>query len=386
MDEESKHMSTRVMGTFGYVAPEYAMTGHLLVKSDVYSYGVVLLELLTGRRPVDMSRSPGQENLVTWGLPFLTSNEGLESIIDPSLGPDISFDSVAKVAAIASMCVQPEVSNRPFMGEVVQALKLICNECDEARRSCQDEFSIDMENRASNGSRQLTDSFQTEYEKLYYEFGLDHEKGLSTDMFGASERVGRQDYGSFRRFSSSGPLITGKGKQLLEKVRRLYGGSIRINEISTPYHSSKAARIFLNRQLRSAKELGKCSFGNAAAITSPVPDAWYPTLAVFMLAIGLVITASFFIYEATSSRRNRSLAKELSTGATASVFLDIYFLGFMDEARTIFITNLEVQNITSCVLFASLVPFIPGKFQGFIALGHNTSSFDGSNIHIGGRV
>ncbi|XP_062091032.1 uncharacterized protein LOC133797215 [Humulus lupulus] len=56
-------------------------------------------------------------------------------------------------------------------------------------------------------------------------------------------------------------------------------------------------------------------------ITSPVPEVWYPTLSVVMLAIGLVLTASFFIYEATSSRRNRSLAKELTTGAVASVFL-----------------------------------------------------------------
>ncbi|XP_011077980.1 transmembrane protein 258 [Sesamum indicum] len=56
-------------------------------------------------------------------------------------------------------------------------------------------------------------------------------------------------------------------------------------------------------------------------ISSPVPDSWYPTLAVFMLAIGLIVTASFFIYEATSSRKNRSLAKELTTGAVASVFL-----------------------------------------------------------------
>ncbi|KAL8498128.1 hypothetical protein ACS0TY_021455 [Phlomoides rotata] len=56
-------------------------------------------------------------------------------------------------------------------------------------------------------------------------------------------------------------------------------------------------------------------------ISSPVPDAWYPTLAFLMLAVGLVITASFFIYEATSSRKNRSLPKELTTGAVASVFL-----------------------------------------------------------------
>lgn len=57
-----------------YVAPEYAMTGHLLVKSDVYSYGVVLLELLTGRKPVDMSQPSGQENLVTWVGENLYSN------------------------------------------------------------------------------------------------------------------------------------------------------------------------------------------------------------------------------------------------------------------------------------------------------------------------
>ncbi|KAL0354550.1 UNVERIFIED_CONTAM: Receptor-like serine/threonine-protein kinase ALE2 [Sesamum radiatum] len=120
MDEGNKHISTHVMGTFGYLAPEYAMTGHLLVKSDVYSYGVVLLELLTGRKPVDLSQPPGQENLVAWARPLLATKEGLETIIDPRLRSDVPLDNFAKVAAIASMCVQPEVSHRPFMGEVVQ--------------------------------------------------------------------------------------------------------------------------------------------------------------------------------------------------------------------------------------------------------------------------
>ncbi|XP_059660202.1 receptor-like serine/threonine-protein kinase ALE2 isoform X2 [Cornus florida] len=133
--EGSQHISTRVMGTFGYVAPEYAMTGHLLVKSDVYSYGVVLLELLSGRKPVDMSQPPGQENLVTWARPLLTNREGLEQFLDPTLGGKYDFDDMAKVAAIASMCVHPEVTHRPFMGEVVQALKLIYND-DETCADC----------------------------------------------------------------------------------------------------------------------------------------------------------------------------------------------------------------------------------------------------------
>ncbi|XP_044492674.1 receptor-like serine/threonine-protein kinase ALE2 isoform X6 [Mangifera indica] len=134
--EGSHHISTRVMGTFGYVAPEYAMTGHLLVKSDVYSYGVVLLELLSGRKPVDMSQPQGQENLVTWARPLLTCREGLEQLVDPSLAGSYDFDDMAKVAAIASMCVHPEVTNRPFMGEVVQALKLMYNDTDETCGDC----------------------------------------------------------------------------------------------------------------------------------------------------------------------------------------------------------------------------------------------------------
>jgi len=114
------------------------MTGHLLVKSDVYSYGVVLLELLSGRKPVSISESKDPENLVTWARPLLSHKEGLEKLIDPSLDGKFNFDNVAKVASIASMCVHTDPSQRPFMGEVVQALKLIYNDPDEA---CDDSYS-----------------------------------------------------------------------------------------------------------------------------------------------------------------------------------------------------------------------------------------------------
>ncbi|GAB4837798.1 hypothetical protein Ancab_027322 [Ancistrocladus abbreviatus] len=232
MDEENRHISTRVMGTFGYVAPEYAMTGHLLVKSDVYSYGVVLLELLTGRKPVDMSQPPGQENLVAWTRPLLTAREGLESIIDPYLGPDISFDSVAKVAAIASMCVQPEVSHRPFMGEVVQALKLVCNECDEAKdeesTSCSHEnFSADLDPRASPISDGMPEPSQKYCADHNCASQHDVEKGLVvSDIFSASVQLGGQESGSFRRHSASGPMRRGKGWGFWQSVRRMSWGSV----------------------------------------------------------------------------------------------------------------------------------------------------------------
>ncbi|KAH7516961.1 hypothetical protein FEM48_Zijuj09G0011600 [Ziziphus jujuba var. spinosa] len=121
----TNYLSTRVMGTFGYVAPEYAMTGHLLVKSDVYSYGVVLLELLTGRKPVDMSQPAGQENLVTWARPILRDKDRLEELADPRLGGKHPKEDFIRVCTIAAACVAPEASQRPTMGEVVQSLKMV---------------------------------------------------------------------------------------------------------------------------------------------------------------------------------------------------------------------------------------------------------------------
>lgn len=63
---DNTHVSTRVMGTYGYCAPDYAMSGKLTIKADIYSFGVVLLELITGRKAIDMNKKPSEQNLVAW--------------------------------------------------------------------------------------------------------------------------------------------------------------------------------------------------------------------------------------------------------------------------------------------------------------------------------
>ncbi|KAM7487034.1 hypothetical protein LguiA_003043 [Lonicera macranthoides] len=120
-DMAARLHSTRVLGTFGYHAPEYAMTGQLTQKSDVYSFGVVLLELLTGRKPVDHTMPRGQQSLVTWATPRL-SEDKVKQCVDPKLKV-YPPKAVAKMAAVAALCVQYESEFRPNMSIVVKALQ-----------------------------------------------------------------------------------------------------------------------------------------------------------------------------------------------------------------------------------------------------------------------
>ncbi|KAF9604700.1 hypothetical protein IFM89_009136, partial [Coptis chinensis] len=120
--DKNGQISQHLLGTTGYVAPEYASTGRMTTKSDVYSYGVVLLELLTGRVPIDTKRPPGEHALVSWALPRLTNREKVEEMVDPALQGQFSRKELIQVAAIAAVCVQQEADYRPFITDVVQSL------------------------------------------------------------------------------------------------------------------------------------------------------------------------------------------------------------------------------------------------------------------------
>ncbi|VVA99382.1 unnamed protein product [Arabis nemorensis] len=119
------HITTRVMGTEGYAAPEYVATGHLYVKSDVYGFGVVLAEILTGLHALDPTRPSGQHNLTEWIKPHLSERRKLRSIIDPRLEGKYPFKSAFRVAQLALKCLGQEPKNRPSMKDVVEALELI---------------------------------------------------------------------------------------------------------------------------------------------------------------------------------------------------------------------------------------------------------------------
>ncbi|XP_057740471.1 serine/threonine-protein kinase BIK1-like [Arachis stenosperma] len=121
---DKTHISTRVMGTHGYAAPEYVMNGHLSAKSDVYSFGVVMLEMVTGRKVIDRQRAHSEMNLVRWALPLIRDN-GRNShilLIDPRLYGHYSAKASLKALKLASRCLRFNPSMRPTMDSVVQSI------------------------------------------------------------------------------------------------------------------------------------------------------------------------------------------------------------------------------------------------------------------------
>lgn len=119
------HVTTRVIGTYGYAAPEYVATGHLYVKSDVYGFGVVLLELLTGLRAHDLNRPSHQQNLVDWARPYIAGGRNLTSLMDQRLGGKYPPKAAHRAAKLAHRCLCGDPKSRPSMDDVVAVLEEI---------------------------------------------------------------------------------------------------------------------------------------------------------------------------------------------------------------------------------------------------------------------
>ncbi|XVF45269.1 hypothetical protein PTKIN_Ptkin02bG0192000 [Pterospermum kingtungense] len=122
LGSEASYVTTRVMGTFGYVSPEYASTGMLNEGSDVYSFGVLLMEMITGRSPIDYSRPPGEMNLVDWFKGMVASRRG-EELVDPLIEVQPPPRALKRALLICLRCIDLDANKRPKMGQIVHMLE-----------------------------------------------------------------------------------------------------------------------------------------------------------------------------------------------------------------------------------------------------------------------
>ncbi|RDY13494.1 Receptor-like cytoplasmic kinase 176, partial [Mucuna pruriens] len=132
---DKSHVSTRVMGTLGYAAPEYIATGHLTKKSDIYSFGVVLLELMSGKRAVDGNRPNGEQKLVEWAKPLLINKHKISQVMDARIEGQYSKREAKKVAHLAIQCLSTEQKARPNIYEVVRSLEHLHDSKDTQSQS-----------------------------------------------------------------------------------------------------------------------------------------------------------------------------------------------------------------------------------------------------------
>ncbi|XP_031745272.1 probable receptor-like protein kinase At1g80640 isoform X2 [Cucumis sativus] len=118
----AQNKNIKLSGTLGYVAPEYLLDGKLTDKSDVYAFGVVLLELLTGKMPVEKMGPTQSQSLVSWAIPQLSDRSKLPKIVDPVIRDTMDLKHLYQVAAVAVLCVQSEPSYRPLVTDVLHSL------------------------------------------------------------------------------------------------------------------------------------------------------------------------------------------------------------------------------------------------------------------------
>ncbi|KAG6789078.1 hypothetical protein POTOM_005162 [Populus tomentosa] len=124
MDYKDTHVTTAVRGTIGHIAPEYLSTGKSSEKTDVFGYGVMLLELITGQRAFDLARLANDDDvmLLDW-VKGLLKDKKLEMLVDADLTGDYIDDEVEKLIQVALLCTQSSPMERPKMSEVVRMLE-----------------------------------------------------------------------------------------------------------------------------------------------------------------------------------------------------------------------------------------------------------------------
>ncbi|KAJ7532390.1 hypothetical protein O6H91_13G001900 [Diphasiastrum complanatum] len=138
-------VETKLAGTFGYLAPEYAVTGRVTTKADVFSFGVVLMELISGRRALDETQSEENLHLVAWFRRMQASKESFMKVIDPAIEVDgDGFQSICTVAELAGHCTAREPYQRPDMGHAVNVLAPLVEQWKPREVDWDDSTGIDL--------------------------------------------------------------------------------------------------------------------------------------------------------------------------------------------------------------------------------------------------
>ncbi|KAH9543506.1 hypothetical protein CY35_13G068700 [Sphagnum magellanicum] len=124
MDYKDTHVTTAVRGTIGHIAPEYLSTGKSSEKTDVFGYGIMLLELITGQRAFDLARLANDDDvmLLDW-VKGLLKDDKVDLLVDPDLKDNYDYKEVEELIQVALLCTQSSPMERPKMAEVVRMLE-----------------------------------------------------------------------------------------------------------------------------------------------------------------------------------------------------------------------------------------------------------------------